>query len=70
MRVETFVLPNNIRRWASRRDRVCLRDGTDSSQECVRPVKYKEQNCTDVTEVTVKLPVVDTDVIEILSNVQ
>lgn len=31
--------------------------------------KHKEENCTDVTEVTVKLPVVDTDAIEILSLV-
>lgn len=35
----------------------------------MRPVKHKEENCTDVTEVTVKLPVVDTDAIEILSLV-
>ncbi len=35
----------------------------------MRPVKHKEENCADVTEVTVTLPVVDTDAIEILSLV-
>lgn len=67
MSAEAFVLPNNIRRWAGRRDRARFWDGTDAGKECVRPVKHKEENCTDVTEVTVKLPVVDTDAIEILS---
>lgn len=69
MSAEAFVLPNNIRRWAGRRDRACFYDGTDAGEECARPVKHKEEDCTDVTEVTVKLPVVDTNTIEILSLV-
>lgn len=69
MSAEAFVLPNNIRRWAGRRDRARFRDGTDAGKECVRPVIHEEENCTDVTEVTVKLPVVDTDATEILSLV-
>ena len=35
----------------------------------MRPVKHKEGDCTEVTEVTVRLPVVDTNAIEILSLV-
>ena len=39
------------------------------AKECVRPVKHKEEDCTEVTEVTVKLPAVDTNAIGILSLV-
>lgn len=66
MSAEAFVLPNNVRRWAGRRDRARFEDGTDASKECVRPAKHKEGDCI---EVTVKLPVVDTNAIEILSLV-
>ena len=41
------------------------------AEECARPVKHKQEDCmevTEVTEVTVKLPVVDTNAIEILSH--
>lgn len=64
MSAEAFVLPNNISRWAGRRDRARFGDGTDAGKECVRPVKHKQQHCT---EVTVKLPVVDNNTTEILS---
>lgn len=46
MSAAAFVLPNNIRRWAGRRDRACFWDGTDVGKECVRPVKHEREDCT------------------------
>lgn len=67
MSPEAFVLPNNIRRWAGRSVRSCFLDGTDAGKEWERPVKHKEKDCAEVTEVTATLPVVDTNSIEIPS---
>lgn len=63
MSAGAFVLPNNISRWAGRRDRARFGDGTDAGEECARPVKHKQQHCA---EVTVKLPVVDSSSAEVL----
>lgn len=64
---DAFVLPNNIRSWAGRSVRSFFLDGTDAAARNVRPVKHKEEDCTEMSEVAVKFPALDPNATEVLS---